>query len=101
MHDPPDGATLLAVPCSHYGCMVDMLCRWRRLLRFWGKISFHPNEGVWGAILSGCRRREGNLKLAAKVIDRLLEMQPERAAGHLVLLFQHVCWRWTVSGIRF
>lgn len=50
------------------------------------KISFHPNEGAWVAILSGCRRREGNLELAAKVVDRLLEMHPEGAAGHLVLL---------------
>jgi len=29
---------------------------------------------------------EGNLELAAKVTDRLVELQPERAAGHLVLL---------------
>ncbi|OQU89478.1 hypothetical protein SORBI_3002G198801 [Sorghum bicolor] len=116
MQDRPDGATMLAVlrACSHagriddarwyfesmegvyginpeiqhYGCMVDMLCRWRRLneaLELVEKMPFQPNEGVWGAILSGCRR-DGNLELAAKVNDRLVELQPERAAGHLVLL---------------
>ncbi|CAL5074363.1 unnamed protein product [Urochloa decumbens] len=116
MQERPDGATLLAVlrACSHagriddgrryfesmervygitpeiqyYGCMVDMLCRWRRLheaLELVEKMPFQPNEGAWGAILSGCRR-EGNLELAAKVTDRLVELQPERAAGHLVLL---------------
>ncbi|OEL16297.1 Pentatricopeptide repeat-containing protein [Dichanthelium oligosanthes] len=116
MQERPDGATLLAVlrTCSHagriddalryfesmervygitpekqhYGCMVDMLCRWRQLheaLELVEKMPFQPNEGAWGAILSGCRR-EGNLELAAKVTDRLVELQPERAAGHLVLL---------------
>lgn len=116
MQDRPDGATMLAVlrACSHagriddarwyfesmervyginpeiqhYGCMVDMLCRWRRLneaLELVEKMPLQPNEGAWGAILSGCRR-EGNLELAAKVTDRLVELQPERAAGHLVLL---------------
>jgi pentatricopeptide repeat protein len=116
MQDRPDGATMLAVlrACSHagriddarwyfesmervyginpeiqhYGCMVDMLCRWRRLneaLELVEKMPLQPNEGAWGAILSGCRR-EGNLELAAKVTDRLVELQPEGAAGHLVLL---------------
>ncbi|CAN6195903.1 unnamed protein product [Urochloa humidicola] len=116
MQERPDAATLLAVlrACSHtgriedgrryfesmervygvtpeiqhYGCMVDMLCRWRRLheaLELVENMPFQPNEGAWGAILSGCRR-EGNLELAAKVTDRLVELQPERAAGHLVLL---------------
>ncbi|CAL5081411.1 unnamed protein product [Urochloa decumbens] len=116
MQERPDGATLLAVlrACSHagriedgrryfesmervygitpeiehYGCMVDMLCRWRQLheaLELVEKMPFKPNEGAWGAILSGCRR-EGNLELAAKVTDILVELQPERAAGHLVLL---------------
>ncbi|PVH64404.1 hypothetical protein PAHAL_2G261000 [Panicum hallii] len=116
MQERPDGATLLAVlrACSyagriddgrryfesmervygitpeiqHYGCMVDMLCRWRRLheaLEVVENMPFQSNEGAWGAILSGCRR-EGNLELAAKVTDRLVELQPERAAGHLVLL---------------
>ncbi|CAN6210686.1 unnamed protein product [Urochloa humidicola] len=116
MQERPNGATLLAIlrACSHagriddgrryfesmervygitpeiqhYGCMVDMLCLWRRLneaLELVEKMPFQPNEGVWGAILSGCRR-EGNLELAAKVTDRLVELQPERAAGHLVLL---------------
>uniref|UniRef100_A0A0A9HDV4 Uncharacterized protein n=1 Tax=Arundo donax TaxID=35708 RepID=A0A0A9HDV4_ARUDO len=46
---------------------------------------FQPNEGTWGAVLNGCRR-EGNLGLATKVTDRLIELQPERAAGHLALL---------------
>ncbi|KAL6655604.1 hypothetical protein ACP70R_006430 [Stipagrostis hirtigluma subsp. patula] len=116
MQERPDGATLLAVlwACSHagridhgrqyfenmervygitpeiqhYGCMIDMLCRGRQLykaLNLVEKMPFQPNEGAWGAILSGCRR-EGNLELAAKVTDKLIELQPERAAGHLALL---------------
>ena len=116
MQERPDSATLLAVlqACSyagriddgqryfesmervygitpeiqHYGCMVDMFCRWRQLheaLELVEKMPFQSNEGAWGAILSGCRR-EGNLELAAKATDRLVELQPERAAGHLVLL---------------
>ncbi|KAL6846587.1 hypothetical protein ACP4OV_024035 [Aristida adscensionis] len=116
MQERPDGATLLAVlwACSHagriddgrryfesmervygvtpeiqhYGCMVDMLCRRRQLyeaLELVEKMPFQPNGGILAAILSGCKT-EGNLELAAKVTDRLVELQPERAAGHLVLL---------------
>lgn len=116
MQERPDGATLLAVlrACSHagriddgwryfdsmesvygitpeiqhYGCMVDMLCRWRRLhdaFELVNKMPFQPNESSWGALLSGCRR-EGNLGLAVKVTDKLVELQPERAAGYLALL---------------
>jgi pentatricopeptide repeat protein len=116
MQEHPDHATLLAVlwACSlagriddgwrnfesmervygitpeiqHYGCMVDMLCRWRRLhdaFELVNKMPFQPNESTWGVLLSGCRR-EGNLVLAAKVTDKLVELRPERAAGYLVLL---------------
>jgi pentatricopeptide repeat protein len=116
MEERPDGATLLAVlwacghsgkvdegrnyfesmervygvapEIQHYGCMVDMLCRSRRLheaLELAETMPLQSNEAVWGALLSGCRR-EDNLELAAKVTDRLIELQPDRAAGHLVLL---------------
>jgi pentatricopeptide repeat protein len=116
MQEHPDGATLLAVlrACSHagriddgrryfesmervygitpeiqhYGCMVDMLCCWRRLhdaFELVEKMPFQPNESAWGALLSGCRR-EGNLVVAANVTDKLVELRPERAAGYLVLL---------------
>ncbi|XP_044947586.1 pentatricopeptide repeat-containing protein At2g20540-like [Hordeum vulgare subsp. vulgare] len=116
MEERPDGATLLAVlwacghsgkvedgrqyfgsmervygiapEIQHYGCMVDMLCRSRRLheaLELAETMPLQSNEAVWGALLSGCKR-EDNLELAAKVIDRLIELQPDRAAGHLVLL---------------
>ncbi|XP_003576518.2 pentatricopeptide repeat-containing protein At5g56310 [Brachypodium distachyon] len=116
MEERPDGATLLAVlwACSHsgkvdfawryfesmerlygitpeihhYGCMVDMLCRSRRLyeaLELAETMPLQSNEAVWGALLSGCKR-EGNLELSAKVVDRLIELQPNRAVGHLVLL---------------
>ncbi|KAF0912979.1 hypothetical protein E2562_019783 [Oryza meyeriana var. granulata] len=116
IQERPDGATLLAVllACSHagrvddgrqyfqsmerfygitpgiqhYGCMVDMLCREKQLceaLELVETMPLQPNDAVWGALLSGCKR-EGNLKLAAQVIERLIELQPEQAAGHLVLL---------------
>ncbi|XP_006661222.3 pentatricopeptide repeat-containing protein At5g56310-like isoform X2 [Oryza brachyantha] len=116
MQEHPDGATLLAVllACSHagrvddgrqyfqsmerfygitpgiqhYGCMVDMLCRRKQLreaLELVKTMPLQPNDAVWGALLSGCKR-EGNLEIAAEVTERLIELQPERAAGHLVLL---------------
>lgn len=116
MQERPDGATLLAVllACSnagrvddgrqyfqsmerfygitpgiqHYGCMVDMLCHGKQLreaIEFVETMHLQPNDAVLGALLSGCKR-EGNLELAAQVIERLIRLQPERAAGHLVLL---------------
>uniref|UniRef100_A0A0D9XDM7 Pentacotripeptide-repeat region of PRORP domain-containing protein n=1 Tax=Leersia perrieri TaxID=77586 RepID=A0A0D9XDM7_9ORYZ len=116
MLERPDGATLLAVllACNHagriddgrqyfqgmerfygitpgiqhYGCMVDILCRGKQLreaLELVETMPLQPNDAVWGALLSGCKR-EGNLELAAEVIEKLIGLQPDRAAGHLVLL---------------
>uniref|UniRef100_A0A0E0M140 Pentacotripeptide-repeat region of PRORP domain-containing protein n=1 Tax=Oryza punctata TaxID=4537 RepID=A0A0E0M140_ORYPU len=116
MQERPDGVTLLAVllACSnggrvddgrqyfqnmerfygitpgiqHYGCMVDMLCRGKQLreaIELVETMPFQPNDAVLGALLSGCKK-EGNLELATEVIERLIRLQPERAAGHIVLL---------------
>lgn len=75
---------------EHHGCMVDMLSRAGRLSEAWQQVEtmpVQPNEAVWGALLNGCRAHR-DTNLASVVVDRLmkLELEPEHAAGYLVIL---------------
>lgn len=116
MREKPDAMTFLAVLCTcshsgridegrhyfmsmrkqhgirpdvrHYGCMVDMLTRAGRLgeaLELVEAMPMRPSDAVWGSLLGGCRRH-GEVELAGHVVERLMELKPERAAGYLVLL---------------
>ena len=74
---------------EHYGCMVDLLSRAgfldeaHRLVK---SMPMRPNDAVWGALLGGCRIHK-NDELASHVAQNLiLELDPDRAAGYLVLL---------------
>lgn len=112
----PDGVTLLAVLCAcnhtgrideglrcfehmtgspslrptieHYGCLVDMLSRAglleeaRELI---GMMPMSPNDVVWGSLVRSCCLRIDE-KLAGGLVERLTELNPGRAGGHLVVL---------------
>ncbi|CAA7400196.1 unnamed protein product [Spirodela intermedia] len=112
----PDGVTLLAVLCAcnhtgrideglrcfehmtgvrslrpaieHYGCLVDMLSRAglleeaRELI---GMMPMPPNDVVWGSLVKSCCLRIDET-LAGGVVDRLIELNPGRAGGHMVVL---------------
>ncbi|GMN54209.1 hypothetical protein TIFTF001_023332 [Ficus carica] len=74
---------------EHYGCMVDLLSRAgfldeaHRLIK---TMPMEPNDAVWGALLGGCRLHK-NAKLASQVAQKLIvQLDPDRAAGYLVLL---------------
>lgn len=72
---------------KHYTCMVDLLGRAGRLdeaLKLVESTAVEKDEGLWGAFLGACRIH-GNVDLAKKVVNSLLELQPENA-GHYVLL---------------
>ncbi|KAI3920618.1 hypothetical protein MKW92_031182 [Papaver armeniacum] len=59
---------------KHYGCMVDLLSQAGLLdeaQQLIHTIPMKPNDVIWGALLSG---------------DHIVELEPDRAAGHLVLL---------------
>ncbi|KAM0990036.1 hypothetical protein ACFX13_008712 [Malus domestica] len=72
---------------KHYTCMVDLLGRAGKLdeaLKLVESTAVEKDEGLWGAFLGACRIH-GNVDLAKKVVNSLLELQPENA-GHYVLL---------------
>lgn len=74
---------------EHYGCIVDLLSRAGFLDEAYGLVQtmpIKPNDAIWGAILGGCRIHK-NVELASRVAKNLvLELDPERAAGYLMLL---------------
>ncbi|CAJ1968140.1 unnamed protein product [Sphenostylis stenocarpa] len=72
---------------KHYTCMVDLLGRAGRLdeaLRLIETITVEKDERLWSAFLGACRIH-GNMELAEKAANSLLELQPQNP-GHYVLL---------------
>ncbi|RZC72280.1 hypothetical protein C5167_035442 [Papaver somniferum] len=73
---------------KHYGCMVDLLSRAGLLdeaQQLIQTIPMEPNDVIWGALLSGCRVYK-NMEIAKYAGDHIVELEPDRVAGHLVLL---------------
>ncbi|XP_042472538.1 pentatricopeptide repeat-containing protein At5g66520-like [Zingiber officinale] len=71
---------------EHYCCIVDMLSRAGHLnqaLEMIKKMPMEPNFAIWGALLGGCWIHK-DVKLAAQIIDKLMEHEPDKVAGHLV-----------------
>nr|KYP73902.1 Putative pentatricopeptide repeat-containing protein At3g23330 family [Cajanus cajan] len=72
---------------KHYTCMVDLLGRAGRLdeaLRLIEAMNVEKDERLWSALLGACRIH-GNMELAEKAANSLLELQPQNP-GHYVLL---------------
>ncbi|KAI3856157.1 hypothetical protein MKW92_044649 [Papaver armeniacum] len=73
---------------KHYGCMVDLFSRAGLLdeaQQLIQTIPMKPNDVIWGALLSGCRIYK-NIQIAKYAGDHIAELEPDRVAGHLVLL---------------
>ncbi|KAL2316668.1 hypothetical protein Fmac_030544 [Flemingia macrophylla] len=72
---------------KHYTCMVDLLGRAGKLdeaLRLIEAMTVEKDERLWSAMLGACRIH-GNMELAEKAANSLLELQPQNP-GHYVLL---------------
>ncbi|KAL2491226.1 Pentatricopeptide repeat-containing protein [Abeliophyllum distichum] len=72
---------------EHYGCVVDLLGRAGLLTEAVELIShmpMKPNAVVWGALLSACRIH-GNVELAEKIGETLLELEPENSGRYALL----------------
>jgi pentatricopeptide repeat protein len=72
---------------EHYTCMVDLLGRTDHLQEpenMIKAISCKPNAVVWGALLGVCRIH-GNVKMGERAAQQVLELDPENAAGYVLV----------------
>jgi pentatricopeptide repeat protein len=72
---------------EHCVCMVDLLGHAGRLQEaedLINTISCEPNAAVWMALLSACRVH-GNMEMGERIAKRVLELDPQSAAGYVLL----------------
>ncbi|CAL5362312.1 unnamed protein product [Camellia sinensis] len=72
---------------SHFGCMVDLLCRAGQLKEAYEFIlgmPVKPNAVVWRTLLGACGVR-GNIDLAAKARARLLELEASHIGDNVIM----------------
>ncbi|XP_028808303.1 pentatricopeptide repeat-containing protein At1g05750, chloroplastic [Neltuma alba] len=72
---------------EHYGCIVDLYSRAGRLeeaLEVIKKMPMKPNEVVLGSLLAACRT-QGNVHLAEKVMNYLVELDPGGDSNYVLL----------------
>ncbi|KAF3796128.1 Pentatricopeptide repeat-containing protein [Nymphaea thermarum] len=70
---------------EHYSCMVDMLGRAGKLEEaeeLVKSMTVNPDAGVWGGLLNACRIHK-NVKIAERVVDELLRLEPENAGWYV------------------
>ncbi|CAM6044111.1 unnamed protein product [Sphagnum compactum] len=78
---------MISVKLEHYTCMVDLLGRAGRLHEAENMLKAmpcKPNAGVWRALLGACRIH-GNVEMGERVAKQVLELEPENAAGYVLL----------------
>ncbi|KAK4256869.1 hypothetical protein QN277_006536 [Acacia crassicarpa] len=78
---------------KHYGCMVDMLGRAGLIGEAMELIRGMPYGGdifVWGGLLGGCRTH-GNLEIAKKAAQQVMEIKPEDGGVYSIManIFAH------------
>ncbi|KAI5073845.1 hypothetical protein GOP47_0011858 [Adiantum capillus-veneris] len=72
---------------SHFNCMVDLLCRSGCLDEAEDVIAsmpVSPDMVGWKALITGCRAH-GNAQLGRRCFDELVEIDPNDAAGYMLL----------------
>ncbi|KAI7990929.1 Pentatricopeptide repeat-containing protein [Camellia lanceoleosa] len=72
---------------EHYGCVVDLYSRTGRLeeaLNVIENMPMKPNEVVLGSLLAACRTH-GNVNLAERLMNHLLELDPSSDSNYVLL----------------
>ncbi|KAL5984027.1 hypothetical protein ACLOJK_018129 [Asimina triloba] len=80
-------ASGIAPRLEHYGCLVDLLSRAGRLeeaLHVIQGMPIKPNEVVVGSLLAACRTH-GEVGLAERLMDYLVELEPETDSNYVLL----------------
>ncbi|CAM6042283.1 unnamed protein product [Sphagnum compactum] len=78
---------MISAKSEHYTCMVDLLGRAGHLQEAENIIKAMPctpSVAAWKALLGACRIH-GNMEMAELVAERILEMEPQNAAGYVLL----------------
>jgi hypothetical protein len=78
---------MISANLQHYTCMVDLLGRAGRLHEAENMvlaIPYKPQVGAWRALLGACRIH-GNVEMGERVAKQVLELEPENAAGYVLL----------------
>ncbi|OAY71909.1 Pentatricopeptide repeat-containing protein, chloroplastic, partial [Ananas comosus] len=72
---------------EHYGCVVDLLGRAKRLeeaMRVVEEMPMRPNEVVLGSLLAACRMY-GDVKTAERLMGLLVELEPGGDSNYVLL----------------
>ncbi|XP_058089805.1 pentatricopeptide repeat-containing protein At1g43980, mitochondrial [Magnolia sinica] len=76
---------------EHYTCMVDMLGRAGKLMEAMETIETMPHvptASIWGVLLGACMIH-GDVELAERVAERVMELEPHTSLPYLVLGRMH------------
>ncbi|XP_051145972.1 pentatricopeptide repeat-containing protein At4g21065 [Andrographis paniculata] len=71
----------------HYACMIDLFGRAGRMKEtehLFKEMDFKPDATVWKALLSACRMH-GNISLAKRAAEAILELEPENSVPYVML----------------
>ncbi|KAG9152450.1 hypothetical protein Leryth_015835 [Lithospermum erythrorhizon] len=77
---------------KHYGCMADLLGRAGLTKEAMEMIEAMPIKGdvfVWGGLLGGCRLH-GEVEMAEKAAEHLMELKPEDGGAYSILANMYV-----------
>ncbi|XP_009768191.1 pentatricopeptide repeat-containing protein At1g04840-like [Nicotiana tabacum] len=72
---------------KHYAVVVDLLGRAGRLdeaFKFIESMPLEPDYVIWGALFSACRAHK-NIEMAKVASQKLLQLEPKHAGGHVFL----------------
>nr|KJB48240.1 hypothetical protein B456_008G059500 [Gossypium raimondii] len=77
----------LAPQLEHYSCMVDIMGRAGQVdeaLSLINDMPFEPDDVIWRTLLSTCKIH-GNVEVAEKVADSLLQLDPQDSSAYILL----------------
>lgn len=81
------GVYKLSPNIEHFGCLVDLLGRkklLREMERFIREMPVEPDVVIWRSLIFACRAH-GEVKLAEFAAKKMIELEPRKPGGHVLL----------------
>ncbi|MQM21182.1 hypothetical protein Taro_054217 [Colocasia esculenta] len=72
---------------DHFACMVDILGRAGHILEaeeLVNQMPMEPDSVVWSGLLGACRKH-GEVKIAEKAAQKLMDLAPQKSVGHILI----------------